>query len=337
MSRLPERLSSLYTCQSIETRDGWRLVAHRLAPREPVSPVPVVLVHGHGTGAWTFMGGVGGGLAGALVRAGRDVWAVELRGSNDTTHVRGASNVRISDKLGIDMHALFAHMRAVTGSELVDGVGHSMGGILLSLGALSQPGWPVRRVVTVGSPLALEAGAIPRPLRGLAARFLTRSFGRVRMRGLATHLSRAVQKTWMPVHFHPAHVEETTFRAFLRWGVTDVYGGELHELLRWVDRADPRELLPAGSRPPASRLPVPTRFLVGSQDSLTSPRAVRRTFDAIGSPGCEYLEIGRGTGFSRDYRHLDILLGEAAQREVAPLVVDWLARDLAAGALELAA
>jgi pimeloyl-ACP methyl ester carboxylesterase len=336
MSRLPERLNRLYSCEQIETRDGWRLVAHRLTPRELVSPVPVVLVHGHGTGAWTFMGGPGGGIAGALADAGRDVWAVELRGSNDTTHARGASNVRISDKLSIDLAALFTHIRRVTGAEVVDAVGHSMGGILLSLGALSQTFWPVRRVVTVGSPLTLDPGAIPRPLRGLAARFLTRSFGRVRMRGVVSRLSRAVQKTWMPVHFHPAHVDETMFRAFLRWGVTDVFGGELNELLRWVDQADPRELLPVGTRCEA-RLRVPTRFLVGSQDPLTSPRAVRRTFEAIRSAGCEYLEVGRATGFSCDFRHLDILLGDAARREVAPPVVEWLARGLAAGALELAA
>jgi hypothetical protein len=98
----------------------------------------------------------------------------------------------------------------------------------------------------------------------------------------------------------------------------------LVELLAWIAKGDHRPLLSNYGQVVNERLVVPTRFLVGSQDPLTPPRNVRETFMRIGSRLCEYVEIGRDNGFSRDYRHLDTLLGQEVRREVAPLVTDWL-------------
>lgn len=326
----PTHLQRVYSREQVETRDGWRLTLHRVRPVQSRSaiPIPVVLVHGHANSAWIYFAGPGGGIAGNLAAAGRDVWAVELRGSQQTSHRNGSASVRISDKLGIDLPTLFGHVTRRARSPKVDAVGHSIGGTLLCLGALSDPAWPVRRAVVLASPLRIPRRAVPGILRGRAARLLAGCLGRVPLSGLVARLSDRFEPTWMPVHFHPDNAEERVFRAFLRSGMTDVYGSELTELLAWIHRGDHRTLLPAGTLLRRPRLETPTRFLVGSEDRLSPPDAVRRSWQIIGSPRCEFVEIGRRSGFQRDYRHLDLLLGSRAQRDVTPLIVDWLERDL---------
>ena len=86
-------------------------------------------------------------------------------------------------------------------------------------------------------------------------------------------------------------------------------------------------------RPHADRrLPMPTRFLVGAADRLTTPEAVAHAFETIGSQYCELYVLGQESGVPHDYRHTDLLLADDLHRDVSPLVVDWLSRGNAQGA-----
>jgi pimeloyl-ACP methyl ester carboxylesterase len=308
----------------IATRDGWTLPLYRLRPVELSSDVPVLMVHGHGTSSWTFFAGPSGGLAAALADSGRDVWAVELRGSRATRYLGGSPRVRVSDKLGIDLPATIDYLRRETGSDLVDGVGHSMGGIMLCLRALYSQASHLRRIVTLGSPLVLDRDILPAALRLGVLHRMAGGLGRLPVSALARRFSGQLDARVLPTHFTRDSVDPETLRSLFTHGVTDVYGAELAELARWVTAGDHRALLPLGLREMHAPLPVPTRFLVGAADGLTTPRAVRRTFESIASEDCDYLSLGTQTGFAQDYRHLDILLGRHAQREVGPLLVDWL-------------
>jgi len=302
----------------VVTRDGWRLRLERFTPHVYSDRTPVLCVHGHATTGWTWRGGPGGGLVGALVDAGREVWTVDLRGSTGSLPPRRGAPVRIADKIGVDLPAVLGHVLAHAGTERLDLVGHSLGGVMIYLLGLSgHPLAPrVRRVVTVGSPLSAPGAKVPSALLGRAASAVVGRVRRLPVCGLAARLGRHAPRGAFPTHFAPGALDERAFEGFMRHGVSDVYGPELVELAAWLREGDARTLLPGLStgRPP-TRLPFPTRYIVGADDGVTTADSVTATQLVLGGD----LQVLPG------YRHADILIGRRIREDVAPLVVSWLA------------
>lgn len=318
-----ERSFWTYSQEVIATPDGWRLCVHRFRPNRMRSAVPVVLIPGHGTSAWTYFGGEKAGIAGALAAAGRDVWLVDPRGCGRSRHPEKASPVRISDKLSHDLPTFFQHVLEITGAEQLDAVGHSLGGVLIYLYALSHADRLFRRAVTLGSPLRIPRAAVSPLLRTRVTEFLASRLGRVPLGRFTERIAKRIGARWMPVHFDPSGVAPEHFESFLRNGVCDVYGPELAELIRWTRTGDIASFQ-GGQRLERSRLPMPTRLLVGAGDVLTTPESVRHTYEQIGGDKCELHVLGCATGARHDYRHTDTLLGYGAPYEVAPLITGWL-------------
>ena len=240
-----ERNFWAYSHELITAADGWRLALHRLRPNRPVSSTPVALIPGHGTTAWTFFGGEGAGIAGALASAGRDVWVLDPRGCGNSRHRNPKAVVRIADKVGHDLPAFFDHVLHVTKSRQLDAVGHSLGGVFIYLYALSQRRSIVRRAVTLGSPVRIPRAAVSPLLRTRVTESVAQRLGRVPLGRFTERISNRVGIRWMPVHFDPRGIAPDYFEAFLRCGVSDVYGPELAEVIRWVRTGDMRSLSPA--------------------------------------------------------------------------------------------
>lgn len=312
-----------YSHEVVSTSDGWRLNVHRLHPSRPLTNIPVCMIPGHGTTAWTFFGGDGAGIAGALADAGRDVWVLDPRGCGTSGHLRENSVVRIADKLAHDLPAFFEHVLHRTHSDVVDTVGHSMGGILTYLYVLSHPHNIVRRAVTLGSPVRIPRAAVPPVFRTRGVEAFAARLGRVPLAKLTERVSKRLGVNWMPVHFDPTGIAPHDFEAFLRAGISDVYGPELRELLRWI-RTGELSALTHTSRLDRGRLDMPTRFIVGAADTLTTPESVRHAHDTIGGSEREYEVVGVKSGASHDYRHTDILIGKNVREDIAPKVVEWL-------------
>lgn len=64
---------------------------------------------------------------------------------------------------------------------------------------------------------------------------------------------------------------------------------------------------------------------IGAADRFhASPRRAAKLLRHLGSTEKELIVFGRAYGFEVDYKHLDILRGEPAQREVLPCLHDWM-------------
>lgn len=122
--------------------NGVALAYRERAPRGGTHPVPVVLVHGMGGDGRTWAG-----FARALVRTGRRVVAIDLRGHGRSAR---AGSYRFAE-FAADVAGLCAHL----GFGTVDLVGHSLGGHVGSLVAQRHPGL-VRRLVLEETPLPLR-------------------------------------------------------------------------------------------------------------------------------------------------------------------------------------
>ena len=304
----------------ITTEDGWRLRLERFTPAIHADRTPVLCIHGHATTAWTWRGGPGGGLVGALVDAGREVWTVDLRGTATATPPRRGAPVRVADKVTLDLPAAIAHVLSLgRPGGGVDLVGHSLGGVMIYLLGLSDDplAQRVRRAVTIGSPLAAPGARVPSPLLGRTAGAVVGRIGRLPVCGLAARLGRHAPRSAFPTHFAAGAVDLEAFDGFMRHGVSDIYGPELVELARWLRSGDARVMHPGLSvaAPPAP-LPFPTRFIVGADDTVTTATSVTAAHAQLGRDGDLHVVSG--------YRHGDILIGRRVRADVAPLVVGWL-------------
>jgi pimeloyl-ACP methyl ester carboxylesterase len=141
----------LKTAHTVHTDDGWELLLYRDRPRSSFGAAPVLLVHGLASTADCWYGGRDGGVATALAESGRDVWSLELRGGPRCRHATNPTGVRMSDKLRHDLPAAIRYILEQTGARALDAVGHSMGGVLLTLHCLTTSSPVVRRLVTIGS------------------------------------------------------------------------------------------------------------------------------------------------------------------------------------------
>ena len=124
--------------------NGVPIAFRRSAPRQSAHNVPVALVHGMGGDSRTW-----DSFAKRLVRRGRDVIAVDLRGHGRS----GRAQSYQFAELAHDVVGLCEHL----GLEQVDLVGHSLGGVTSSLVALERPNL-VRRLVLEEMPVPLQAG-----------------------------------------------------------------------------------------------------------------------------------------------------------------------------------
>ncbi|MCD2110661.1 MULTISPECIES: alpha/beta fold hydrolase [Rhodococcus] len=125
--------------------NGVALAYREFAPSAAAArSVPVLLVHGMGGDGRTWTR-----FAGALVKAGRRVITVDLRGHGRSGR---AASYRFGE-FAADVAGLCAHL----GVETVDLVGHSLGGHVGSLVAQQNPGL-VRRLVLEETPLPLREG-----------------------------------------------------------------------------------------------------------------------------------------------------------------------------------
>ena len=314
----------LKIAHTVHTADGWQLVLYRDQPRSGRAGEPVLLLHGLASTPECWYGGCAGGIGGSLAESGRDVWTLELRGGPHSQHLTDPNTVRVSDKLKHDIPTAIQYILAQTGARALDAVGHSMGGVLLTLHALTTPQTAIRRLVTIGSPLALDKGTIPLIIRNQLGELIARQLPRVPLKLLSSRFSRLIPARLLPTHFEPALAQRDTVRQTLTHHVSDVFGSELEELVRWITTADPAALMTACTTRYHTRLPIPTLFLVGANDSLTTAAAVKRTHDAIGTAHSTLHIIGRDSGYSYDYRHFDVLVGGRISSEVTPLVRDWL-------------
>jgi len=118
---------------------------------------PVLLLHG-GAGSWThWVRNIG-----ALVRAGRSVWAPDMPGFGDSARAPGCDD---ADRMP---PWLAQGLQALLGPRAVDAAGFSFGGLVGAYLAVQHPG-QVASLMLVGAPALSEERRAPLPMRAWSA------------------------------------------------------------------------------------------------------------------------------------------------------------------------
>ncbi len=300
------------------TDDGWTGQIRHYAADGP----PVLLVHGMGANHynWDFRPEVS--LAAWLQERGYDVWIPALRGDQDTVAPsrRARRSITFDDLAVHDVPAILDTVRGVTGDAQVSWVGHSMGGMLLYT-TLAQ--WPDRIAagVTIGSPATFPDTLWEHRALGHVGWALA---GRGRFPG-------AVLARWSSAMFglktplfgliaDRENLDVPVANGLARVALTDLSRPMARQAASWmkagtITRVDGSAWVEHGAD-------VPLLAIGASHDKVVPPANVEAT--CVLFPACDYVLAGTATGFSRDYGHVDAVLGTTAPLEVYPLIGAFL-------------
>ena len=321
------------------TEDGWDLAIVHFAPADyGATPrpgaLPVVMCHGITSTSITFDLG-GQGLAPYLAKRGYDVWAVNLRGEREGSRpARGTSRAPgwvFQDYLEKDVPALIDAVIEETGAPQVIWVGHSMGGILLYATLIRHGDAKVRAGVTIGSPITfrhpddfartmVDANRLVRRSKTLPARWLGRALARRRLDGpLAERVTRYVAN---PDNFPPAFRRKYLYNSLpdQSEALLDQFSGAL-ATDTMMDARTGQDF-----RTRMGEIRVPLLIVAGGMDYLAPPYATLAAYDAAGSTDKTFRVFSRANGDSVDYGHGDLCLGTTTEREVYPVIEEWIAR-----------
>lgn len=280
-------------------------------------------------------------MARYLADRGFDVWILELRGHGNSRRPEGRIEDR--DGWGFDEYALkdapaaIHYVQTVTGAPQVNWIGHSMGGMIAYayLGTTQDPA--VRSVVTLGSPGSLQ----------FANRMVTLGVTNLKNVRMFPRIStRLFSKTWGRISGRiPFGLEE------VGWHIENM-SADAARLMFWlgfenIERGVARSFealylegkLVSRDRKTdyQARLPkfkAPLLAIAGRNDGLAPPHTVLQVFNRVGSTDKTYELMSRTNGYSEDFGHADLMVGDRARFDVYPLIYRWLdAHQPGAGAV----
>lgn len=307
--------------------DAWVALHHKVKNEGPA----VLLVHGIASNGVAWDLAPDRSLVNHLIQAGFDPWVLDLRGHGaarfDPDHKRQRRGWSLDDYGRFDVPAAMDFVRAQTGREQVHFVGHSMGGMVVAVALSVHPDLPLDRMVVLGTPMDFSD---PDPASGW---LLGAGYGAGRLLG-ALPLPFAAR-----IHARlgtPFPVDEMLFtdissparERMYEKIVSPLFGGELSQLMS-VSRSGlfSDEIGRAHYMAGLENVHVPTRVIAGRGDRVAPPDRVAGFYSGLKNAERDFVIAGRATGFSVDYGHLDLPLGDGAAKEIYPLVVEWLRMD----------
>lgn len=268
--------------------------------------VPVILLHGSFSNRRFWYSPKAIGLGAHLARAGFDVWIAEMRGHGLSPRNRHYKDNSVSDYARYDLPAIGAFVREQT-SQAAHWIGHSLGGTTLAaaLGGQYLHEQHVASVALFGSQISRVYWPLKVPPVAWGGRLLLKPF---------------------------AHISGSR----LKRGPEDEPIGLVLESMRWHGLfgrfGDKNGDWWAG----LAEVKVPVLAVSAEGDHQDPPWACHKLLKQFASATREYLCLGRKSGFSNNFGHVEMLVSKPAQREVWPLVEHWLQRQCLPEILPLA-
>lgn len=303
----------------IATQDGAAIHLHRHRAHGP----PVLVVHGISANHRCWDLSADRSIATALNAAGFDAWLLDLRGHGlahiDTDGHEQRSGWSIEDYGRYDVPAAIDFIQRSTGYDQLAYVGHSMGGMVLTIYNAIHGDDAFFAMVAVASPVDFGS---PDPLltlsqRAIVAGILARRVPTPMLSGMMSGIENlpmnADDLLWSPSNMSPQAQED------LLDTVTSPMSRQ--ELL------GVRHLLLTGELPSVAALPqmsAPLLVIAGRADRIAPADRVRPLYEQAGSTQKAYFLAGKVNGLDHDYGHLDLVIGDSASDEIYPRIIDWL-------------
>jgi polyhydroxyalkanoate synthase len=311
----------------LTTDDGAEIVLHR----HPAAGPPVIVVHGIASNHRCWDLTEDRSLAEALQRAGMDAWLLNLRGHGEAMMLADGTRQRhgwaLDDYGAHDLHTAIEHVRNVRTSATVAVVGHSMGGMVAAVYNGHHGDDALSALVIVGSPIEFSNQDILLNMGTAAMRMgsLWRSLGIQTGASILGQLPGGLPVHGEGILFNPKNLDPSVRTQMLQEVVSPVSREEMQQFNQILQQEKFTSVDGTMDYAEALRsLDVPLLAIAGSRDKIVSPSRVSPWIDAVSSDDTTYIEAGTANGFSVDYGHLDLALGDAAGAEIHTPIANWL-------------
>ncbi len=264
------------------------------ADADPVRGVPVILLHGSFSNRRFWYSPKGVGLGAYLARAGFDVWLPEMRGHGLSSRNQAWRKNRVADYARYDLPAISAFVREQSG-QTPHWIGHSQGGISLAaaLGGRYLESADVASAAFFGCQVNRRYWSLKMPPVQWGAYLLLKRFAQLS----GTRLKRGPEDE--PVSIALEALRWNGFLGRFRDAERDWWAG-------------------------LTEVQLPVLVVAAAGDRMTPEWACRKLFDQLASAQRRFKVLGRSQGFTSDFSHVEMLVSQAAQHEVWPLVGNWL-------------
>ncbi|MEZ4453783.1 MAG: alpha/beta fold hydrolase [Nannocystaceae bacterium] len=286
----------------VTSSDGHELQLRAIRPAEAGEGEVILCVHGLFSDSRSFLGGGDQGPARFLAERGHTVYLGELRG-----HGRSKGPAPRGGGWGFDAYARADIPALIRAVHLQEGrpiylFCHSMAGYaaLVGLALDADLQGQVAGVVLLSSAVNDYSDG---GLKKVAMIRLGAALGRLLGRFPAKALKMG-----------PSDEPGRLMRTFAAWARDRSFRSDDGAIDYWQALAEVRLPVFAG---------------IGEADVFhASPARGKRLVDHLGGDDKTFLVLGRSSGLSRDFGHVDVLRGKAAEAEVLPQIDAWI-RDVA--------
>ena len=314
-----------------KTQDGWNISMHLHQPKSnQTDKYPVILSHGISMNKYGVDLDYSHSLAYYLKQHGYTVFVLSLRGAGDSYYGSLTSEYKdfcFDDIVENDVPAVIRRVRELTGSPKVNWIGHSLGAMIaqgflgrqlaghedlacfISLGGLG-------RVDHLRDTFLGPLAHYPRIFRFLNFRFSAQLFSPLVAR-IYTPLDRML--------YSRENIDINTIRKLSKNAMSNIAEGLALQLLSWLKSG--LETTVDGRfdyRSGLQNIKLPFLCIAGASDVIASPKFVRFAYENVCSKHKKFVLLSKNNGYSVDYCHTALVMGEFLYQEVGPIVADWL-------------
>lgn len=287
---------------------------------------PILLVHGFGANSHCMDVTTDHGIASQLSDMGKQAWLLDLRGSGlsdtpDTPWVFG-------DYVEKDLPAAVQYIHDKAGQKPAY-LGHSMGGMIYYAFAASCPklSSELSSSVLLGStvdwPVKWWDDNLRNMLKYIPDGIPVKYAGQIMAAGSKAmkylpdgiipgdlNTERIDDKHLNEVHATLANTSSHLGVQFLQW-LARYNAGDNKMLSKQTQKIDNSVNLP------------PTLMINGTNDTLAPPKRAKIGLEKLQNQPVDYLEAGEENGFTHNYNHFDLVIGQHIHNDLTPHMQDW--------------
>ncbi len=313
------------------TEDGWKIAISRYfaVPKKgrKKKRLPVVLCHGLSGNHVNWDISKRLSVARTIARSGYEVFSIDLRGAGYSEYPGWLSSKSwdwdFETYLNMDIPAALNKVLEVTGEKKVHYVAHSMGGMFAYAFLQTNLAKKIKSTTILASPTRFDQF---RPLLKMSWWFRIKPVFYIGTLAKAAaflgELSQTIQKYGGNLELSKGHVALAQANT-----VENVPSSLMSQFIGWVKEgkmflSDEQNVMDG-----FPKIKTPTLFIVGSSDQTVIPASVREAYEAFGSSKKEFHILGPEHGNLAEYGHQSVQFGRFADREVYPLIVNWLEKN----------
>jgi len=253
---------------------------------------PIILVHGSFTNRGFWLSSKGKGLASELLKNNFDPWMIELRGHGDSPVNNKYLDNSILKYAEYDLPAVSEFVQEQTGKTPI-WIGHSMGGVVISTALAGKFLDPkhIKALAMFGSQVSKYPIILGVPIIRECLLLLMK----LRKKAISSPKGPEVEPLGIA-------------REFVKWA-------------GWFSSWKP--VRGKSFWKTLSKTEVPVIAFGAQKDSGDPAKYCEKLASAISSKS-EFHLLSKRNGYSKDYGHVDMVIGKEAESEVWPKLIQWL-------------